>query len=346
MVIVASANEESRKHVEASLRQRGQPASAATPAGATPAAASGTAAAPERKAGSDTQGGRSGTSVKVLLGALAVLGINHVMNNLMEESGLPALLSHGRLVTSPARNASATALFVAAASDKADALLASSGSLMRIEIMAERPTFGRSLDGEVAPPTSFSLVQVHRRTASAEDVTLTALADAAASVSSRLRLDPPIRLRTVFPERSRWALGPTTTTAELPELGQLALIVELKRIEVVAQHADAFAKAFVHLGYTSLGEPGVLRCDLFVEDVRATTVTDGGPAPLAAFLARKVFKTSADAAAHAGSEHYVAWAARVQPMLGGNGLAAARQELDTIYPHTSPFPFRSGWQTV
>lgn len=116
--------------------------------------------------------------------------------------------------------------------------------------------------------------------------------------------------------------------------------------QVVAQHADAFAKAFVHLGYTSLGEPGVVRCDLFVEDVRATTVTDGGPAPLAAFLARKVFKTSADAAAHAGSEHYVAWAARVQPMLGGNGLAAARQELDTIYPHTSPFPFRSGWQTV
>jgi len=70
------------------------------------------------------------------------------------------------------------------------------------------------------------------RCTTATHVTLTALADAAASVSSRLRLDPPIRLRTVFPERSRWALGPTTTTAELPELGQLALIVELKRIEV------------------------------------------------------------------------------------------------------------------
>jgi hypothetical protein len=51
-------------------------------------------------------------------------------------------------------------MFVAAASDQADALLASSQSLVRIEIMADRPAPERSLTGEVAPPKFFSFLQV------------------------------------------------------------------------------------------------------------------------------------------------------------------------------------------
>jgi quinol monooxygenase YgiN len=115
---------------------------------------------------------------------------------------------------------------------------------------------------------------------------------------------------------------------------------------VLAQHADAFAKAFVHLGYTSLGEPGVVRCDLFAVEAPATTGTDGRSAPYTAFLARKVFKTSADAKAHVETQHYIDWAVRVKPLLGGSGLAVARHELDTVFPGTSPFPFRSRWRTV
>lgn len=114
---------------------------------------------------------------------------------------------------------------------------------------------------------------------------------------------------------------------------------------MLAQHADAFAKTFVPLGYNSLGESGVVRCDLFAVDAPATAASGESPTPLAAFVARKVFKTSADAAAHASSQHYAAWAERVQPMLGGKGMDAARQELDTVYPGSSPFPLRSRWQT-
>jgi hypothetical protein len=108
LVIVKSANDASGKHAEAPLRQRGQPASAATPAAEAPAAASGTPAPPESKAGSDTPGGRSGTSVKVLLGALIFFAINHVMNDSMDESVMACLacllaarLAHCRIAASP-----------------------------------------------------------------------------------------------------------------------------------------------------------------------------------------------------------------------------------------------------
>lgn len=74
--------------------------------------------------------------------------------------GLPALLTHARLTTSPARNASATALYIARASDAADALLASDPNLLRVEIMARRASGSVGASAEVPAPEQFSLIQV------------------------------------------------------------------------------------------------------------------------------------------------------------------------------------------
>eukprot|EP00967_Tisochrysis_lutea_P115593 scaffold185313_cov36-Tisochrysis_lutea.AAC.1 len=112
-------------------------------------------------------------------------------------------------------------------------------------------------------------------------------------------------------------------------------------ILVLAHYADAFAKAWIDLGYNALGEPGVVRCDLFSVDSPGSA-TD---APRV-FLSRKVFKAAADVTAHERSEHFMAWSARVQSMLGEEGLTGEREELGTVYPLSSPFPFRSRWQTV
>jgi len=232
-------------------------------------------------------------------------------------------------------------MFVSLASSNAESLLLSNQNLLRVEIMAKRQERTRAASMEITPPDSFSLIQVHSRAASADELKPVALAEAASAISAELHFEPALALHTIFPERSRWRLASPLSETELPELGELALIVQFQRIEVLAHYADAFAKAWIDLGYNALGEPGVVRCDLFSVDSPGSA-TD---APRV-FLSRKVFKAAADVTAHERSEHFMAWSARVQSMLGEEGLTGEREELGTVYPLSSPFPFRSRWQTV
>ena len=59
-----------------------------------------------------------------------------------------------------------------------------------------------------------------------------ALAEAASAISAELHFEPALALHTIFPERSRWRLASPLSETELPELGELALIVQFQRIEV------------------------------------------------------------------------------------------------------------------
>ena len=45
-------------------------------------------------------------------------------------------------------------------------------------------------------------------------------------------------------------------------MGYLELLVQQTRLTVPADQADALKQSWVDLGYNSLGEPGVVRCDL------------------------------------------------------------------------------------
>ena len=78
--------------------------------------------------------------------------------------GLPVLMTNCRLVTFPARNASATAMFVSLASSNAESLLLSNQNLLRVEIMAKRQERTRAASMEITPPDSFSLIQVSAHT--------------------------------------------------------------------------------------------------------------------------------------------------------------------------------------
>jgi len=89
MVIVPPANELPGVAKAAALRKRGPEASLPSAA----AAPKPTAAAPAAKAGSASSGGSSGDGVKLLVGALVLLGLNHLMNVSMDESvTLPLLI--------------------------------------------------------------------------------------------------------------------------------------------------------------------------------------------------------------------------------------------------------------
>ena len=141
------------------------------------------------------------------------------------------------------------------------------------------------------------------------------------------------RLRTVFPERSRWR--PATPTIEpggLGEVGRLALLVQQSEHKVDAQAVDAFRRGWVDLGYNALGETGVVRCDLLQDDDDPT-----------AFVARKVFRHRDALTAHEASPHYARWLEAHAPMLRGQSAVTL---LDTLYPRTSVFPFRSRWATA
>ena len=119
---------------------------------------------------------------------------------------------------------------------------------------------------------------------------------------------------------------------EPAQLGSLALLVEQTTYAVSEDAAAGFARAWGELGYNSLGEPGVVRCDLMQEAARPHV-----------FVARKVFVSAEAKAAHEASEHLAAWRERVA--LNADNVVGMR-ELNTVYPHSSPFPLKSGWHTV
>ena len=75
--------------------------------------------------------------------------------------------------------------------------------------------------------------------------------------------------------------------------------------------------------------PGVVRCDLMQ--------AEGSPTE---FVMRKVVRGPRALEAHESSEHYREWRAAATPLLARNGTSL---RLDTLYPRSSPFPFRSRW---
>jgi quinol monooxygenase YgiN len=113
------------------------------------------------------------------------------------------------------------------------------------------------------------------------------------------------------------------------ELGSVGLLVQHSAVAVRADAVDAFKRLWNDLGYNALGEHGVVRCDLLQEAARPDR-----------FVARKVFRSRAALEAHAATAHYRRWREAAGPLLLGE---EATRLLDTLYPRSSPFPFRSRW---
>ena len=184
----------------------------------------------------------------------------------------------------PLGNATARAVFRATAEYAGATMRDPSGSgALRFELM-EHKTADDSGD--------FSALTVHWHQPPEADPGLPGWLAAEVDVRSAQRL------RTVFPERSRWKEAvPIAEPGELGEVGRIALLVQ--RSVLVAADADAadqLRRGWADLGYNALGEPGVVRCDLFVYDDDPLT-----------FVARKVFRGPQALRAHEGSDHFVRW---------------------------------------
>ena len=100
--------------------------------------------------------------------------------------------------------------------------------------------------------------------------------------------------------------------------------------QVHPESADSFARTWSEFGYNSLGEEGVVRCDLLREVERPNV-----------FLSRKVFRSRDALHKHEASAHYVQWRQQVREMMLSESFE--QQLLDSAYPAAAPFPFRSQW---
>jgi len=261
------------------------------------------------------------TPVRLLLGLGVLLGLNHAMTDLMDESGLPVLMVTAQLAL-PSRNATAEALFETDASALATAWVAGDRTLHRLDVLEVRTV-------DAASPPTYAFVQVRARGGDDNDAL-------PAGLTSALRVQSSVKLLTVFPERTRWRQAvwlPNPKEGELAQLGSLALLVEQTSYTVTDADADAFARAWSDLGYNSLGEAGVLRCDLMREAARPSV-----------FVARKVFRSREAAREHEASEHLAQWREQVRSFV--TSQKPVQLQLDTVHPRSSPFPFRSGWTTV
>ena len=111
------------------------------------------------------------------------------------------------------RNASREALFLADASAFAAARVASDPQLQRLDILQLRPADAATTDA------TYSFLGVLARGSDAD-----ALPE---YLTASLRVESTVRLRTLFPERTRWRqMKWQPQEGELPELGSLALLVE------------------------------------------------------------------------------------------------------------------------
>ena len=233
------------------------------------------------------------------------------------------LMVTARLPLQP-RNASREALFLADASAFAAARVASDPQLQRLDILQLRPADAATTDA------TYSFLEVLARGSDAD-----ALPE---YLTASLRVEATVQLRTLFPERTRWRqVKWQPQEGELPELGSLALLVEQTTFTMQDEAAAAgFARSWSELGHNSLGEPGVVRCDLLQEVARPQVL-----------VARKVFRSAEARREHEASPHLAQWRKRVGDALGAAAAAPPpRVQLDTVFPRSSPFPFRSGWATV
>jgi len=274
------------------------------------------------KSGPPPASGGTASKTKMLVGALVVVCLNYVFTELMDDSGLAVRIATCRF-RGPLGNATARAVFRATAEYAGATMRDPSGSgALRFELM-EHKTADDSGD--------FSALTVHWHQPPEADPGLPGWLAAEVDVRSAQRL------RTVFPERSRWKEAvPIAEPGELGEVGRIALLVQ--RSVLVAADADAadqLRRGWADLGYNALGEPGVVRCDLFVYDDDPLT-----------FVARKVFRGPQALRAHEGSDHFVRWREATQPLLSGSSQAAQTELLDTLHPRSSPYPFRTRWATA
>jgi len=256
--------------------------------------------------------------MRIVLGMVVLLGLNYVFTDLLDESGLPVLMVTARLPQQP-RNATREALYLADASAFAAARVANDPELQRLDILQLRPADAATTDA------TYSFLEVLTR---GSDVN--ALPE---YLTAPLRVETTVQLRTLFPERTRWRqMTWQPKEGELPELGSISLLVEQTTYTVEDEAAaHGFARAWSELGYNSLGEPGVVRCDLLQEVARPQIL-----------IARKIFRGTDARREHEASPHLAQWRERV----GSSASVFALGQLDTIFPRSSPFPFRSGWTTV
>uniref|UniRef100_A0A7S0NWY4 ABM domain-containing protein n=1 Tax=Calcidiscus leptoporus TaxID=127549 RepID=A0A7S0NWY4_9EUKA len=293
-VVVRAWSDESAARCIQRHRRRSQPPPPAPPASAPPAAKAGVPPA------------------YLLIGALLLFGANFALTNLMEESGLTVLLSMDEASPTLLANQTARVLYRAAAvAAAARALREPQGGPLRIELLQ------RKADG------AHAILQVSRRGEPLEAIM--------PEVRERLRLQPALRLQTVFPERAKWRMSSMALAeGEMPSVGDASLLAQHLTMQVDEDSADAFARAWSDFGYNSLGEAGVVRCDLLRHTEHPHT-----------FTARKVFRSREALVAHEASSHYAAWRAQVDALLLRTTFE--EQQLDTIFPAAAPFPFRSPW---
>lgn len=261
------------------------------------------------------------SALHMLLGGALLLGANYAFTHLMDESGLPVLLVTGEASGQVDRaNATALMLYKASVGGMADSLLGDEDrGLLRLELLEVAGGNGGS--------GAFAWMQVHRRGYGAEALV--------PELAGRMRnLHQPRRLQTIFPERSRWRLASLAgAEGELPLIGEVSLLSAHVEMQVRADSLDSFTRLWGDLGYNSLGEEGVVRCDL-LQDLEKPTV----------FLSRKVFRGNGALKAHEGSVHFAEWQRRVQPLL--DAAPPSRSLFNTLHPASFFIPFRSQWTTV
>lgn len=225
------------------------------------------------------------------------------------------LLARGELIVEPG-NLTAVPLLRSQFAQNAEDLLAGDSAPLRLELLGHKRSGADGTHG-------FSVLQLNPRGAASERI--------ADGVASLFRMQPPLSLVTVFPERARWRPGPMAPPEKDAQVsyGETELLSEWRQMEVAPAEALSFEHAWREFGYNSLGEEGVVRCDLLREEARPHV-----------YWARKLFHGEHSRLAHEASTHRAAWAQRVQPMLS----ASHETELqDAIYPQTFAFPFRSRW---
>ncbi|KAL1504075.1 hypothetical protein AB1Y20_010485 [Prymnesium parvum] len=260
----------------------------------------------------------SGTGIRVVLGVALVLALNHLFNEAMDESGLHVAIVTGTLPPAATRSALALATFHDDVARRADAAMRDDRGLVRSEVLQHRKA-----------EAMYSFVTVHRREIVAEEAAASARAAGVAHLSA------PELYRTVFPERARWRQREHTTEDGMhAPVGFVELLTQQTVFSVSSGQVDALKHSWIDLGYNSLGEPGVVRCDLLQHASNPTT-----------FLARKVFRGQHAVEAHESSAHFLRWH---QAMLGGAVPAVLVQEsilLNAVHPRTSAVPFQSAWTT-
>jgi quinol monooxygenase YgiN len=258
-------------------------------------------------------------NLKVAALVPVLLGLNYVFNE-MDDSGLHVSVLTSTLESAKG-NASSLHAFRALA-DLADEMGDPSGASAQWFEITERR---KPQDGSVAPMIDVTLV--HRTQVDSPQLPQW--------LANELTLRSTTRLRTVFPEQSRWRVVPTPLEpGRIGRVGRLALLIQQTSYDVDDLAADSFRHLWKDLGVSALGEPGVVRCDLLQSEDEPRT-----------FVSRKVFRDATALEAHEASPQYARW---LESIAVAPGLIAHRHErtlMDTLHPRTSVAPFKSDWAT-